>query len=136
MDQVTTYLDEIFDDLKRTDEEKILTKTMINNYVKAKVLDQPEKKKYAADQIKDLMMIYSLKQVISIGEISECLNVMERDSLYDLVKSIDYDTREALSDSFKEQSSKEAYIIKLLIQSSIQKRIAEVLLDTLNKEDE
>ena len=35
MDQVTGYLDEIFNDYKRNDEEKILTKTMINNYVKA-----------------------------------------------------------------------------------------------------
>ena len=43
MDQVTTFMEEQLASTKRYDEDKILTKTMINNYAKNKLLPPPEK---------------------------------------------------------------------------------------------
>ena len=47
MDQVTTYLNNKFEGSKRNDDDKLLTKTMINNYAKSRLLPPPEKKKYS-----------------------------------------------------------------------------------------
>ena len=69
MDQVTTLLNSKFSDFKRDEEDKLLTKTMINNYTKFKLLPPPEKKKYSRDHIVALAMIYFMKNVISINDI-------------------------------------------------------------------
>lgn len=45
MDQVTTFMDEQLEACKRYEDDKILTKTMINNYAKNNLLPAPEKKK-------------------------------------------------------------------------------------------
>ena len=45
MDQVTTFMDEQLNACKRYENDKILTKTMINNYAKNDLLPPPEKKK-------------------------------------------------------------------------------------------
>ena len=80
MDQVLTFMTER---LKRTarksDADKFLTKTMINNYVKNKVLIPPVKKKYSRDHLMLLIMIYYLKSFLSIGDIRSAITpVMER----------------------------------------------------------
>lgn len=46
-----------------------LTKSMINNYVKKKVIQAPVKKKYAVNQIVDLLLIGLLKHNFSIEKI-------------------------------------------------------------------
>lgn len=74
MDQVTTYLNGKFEYAKRYDDDKLLTKTMINNYAKIRLLPPPDKKKYSADHIMILTMIYFLKSVISINNINTVLN--------------------------------------------------------------
>jgi hypothetical protein len=74
MDQVTTFFDEKLKDFKRDEEDKILTKTMINNYAKAKLLTPVKGKKYNKEQIVLLSLIYSLKQVLSINDISLILS--------------------------------------------------------------
>ena len=52
MDQVTTFMDEHLASSKRFDDDKILTKTMINNYTKNKLIPPPQKKKYSKEHIK------------------------------------------------------------------------------------
>ena len=47
MDQVTTFMDSQLATSKRHEDDKILTKTMINNYAKNDLLPPPEKKKYS-----------------------------------------------------------------------------------------
>ncbi|ERI93887.1 hypothetical protein HMPREF1982_01339 [Clostridiales bacterium oral taxon 876 str. F0540] len=68
MDQVTTFFDEKLKNLKRDKEEKILTKTMINNYAKAKLLLPVKGKKYSKEQMVLLALIYNLKQTLSIND--------------------------------------------------------------------
>lgn len=69
MDQVTTYMDEHLKQSRRRDEDKILTKTMINNYAKNKLLPPPEKKKYAKEHIMLLILIYYFKGTLSLQDI-------------------------------------------------------------------
>ncbi len=69
MDQVTTFMDKHLEQNKRKDEDKTLTKTMINNYTKNDLLPPPNKKRYSKEHIILLIYIYYLKNVISISDI-------------------------------------------------------------------
>ncbi len=73
MDQVTTYMDEHLKQSRRRDEDKILTKTMINNYAKNKLLPPPERKKYAKEHIMLLILIYYYKGTLSLQDIQMIL---------------------------------------------------------------
>lgn len=69
MDQVTTFMDKYLSQNKRYEEDKTLTKTMINNYTKNNLLPSPEKKRYTKEHLILLIYIYYLKNVISISDI-------------------------------------------------------------------
>ncbi len=69
MDQVTTLMDDHLSGMKRHPEDKILTKTMIQNYTKNRLLPPPEKKKYSREHVLLLLFIYYLKDFMSIGDI-------------------------------------------------------------------
>ncbi len=73
MDQVTTFMDSYFANLRRYDTDKVLTKTMINNYAKNHLLPAPINKKYTQDHIILLIYIYYLKSILSIGDIQTML---------------------------------------------------------------
>ena len=78
MDQLTTFMDER---LKRStrhpDTDKILTKTMINNYAKNDLLPPPIRKKYSKDHIILLIFIYYLKNILSINDIQTLLEPLK-----------------------------------------------------------
>ena len=69
MDQVTTFLEEQLAATKRYGDDKILTKTMINNYAKNKLLPSPEKKRYSKEHVLMLIFIYYFKNILSINDI-------------------------------------------------------------------
>lgn len=74
MDQVTTFMDRKLRASSRyPDEDKILTKTMINNYAKNDLLPAPVKKKYSKEHILVLIFIYYYKNILSIGDIQKLL---------------------------------------------------------------
>ena len=68
MDQVTTFMDEYLESSKRYSDDKLLTKTMINNYTKNGLLPSPDKKKYSKDHMYMLLFIYYLKNILSISD--------------------------------------------------------------------
>ncbi len=74
MDQVTTFMDEQLDACKRYENDKILTKTMINNYARNNLLPPPERKKYSKEHILTLLFIYYFKNILSISDIQSILN--------------------------------------------------------------
>ena len=73
MDQVTTFMDEHFSSTKRYSEDKILTKTMINNYTKNNLLPPSVKKKYSREHMLLLILIYYFKNILSIKDIETVL---------------------------------------------------------------
>lgn len=73
MDQITSLMDQKLKNCKRYPGDKILTKTMINNYTKNKLLPPPVKKKYSKEHLIPLIFIYYLKDFLSIGDIKKIL---------------------------------------------------------------
>ena len=73
VDQVTTFIDSHLESVKRSPEDKLLTKTMINNYTKNHVLPSPDKKKYSRDHLLMLIYSYYFKSFLSIKDIQTLL---------------------------------------------------------------
>ncbi len=74
MDQVTTFLDNRLRNLARNPgQDKVMTKTMINNYAKNDLLPPPVKKKYSKEHVLLLIFIYYYKGILSINDIQTLL---------------------------------------------------------------
>ena len=74
MDQVTTFMDKKLRKTSRfPEEDKVMTKTMINNYAKNDLLPPPVKKKYSKEHILILIFIYYYKSFLSISDIQTLL---------------------------------------------------------------
>lgn len=73
MDQVLTFMNGHLENAKRYEDDKIMTKTMINNYAKNHLLPPPDKKKYSKEHMMVLMFIYYFKNILSIGDIQSIL---------------------------------------------------------------
>ena len=129
MDQVTTFMEDNLASTKRHDDDKILTKTMINNYAKNDLLPPPVKKKYSKEHVLLLIFIYYYKGIIPMNEIQTLLKpltdryfqngqvfdlesvykevvVLEKEQLEDLKKDVVEKFRRA-EDSFTEVTGEE-----------------------------
>lgn len=73
MDQVTGFLNDHLETSKRYSDDKLLTKTMINNYTKNDLLPSPDKKKYSKEHMYLLLFIYYLKNILSINDTKSIL---------------------------------------------------------------
>lgn len=73
MDQVTTFMEQHLEHSKRYPDDKVLTKTMINNYAKNNLLPPPVKKKYSREHMLTLIFIYYYKNLLSISDIQTLL---------------------------------------------------------------
>ncbi len=73
MDQITTFMDAQLKSCKRYPDDKILTKTMINNYTKNDLIPPPVKKKYSKEHLLLLIFVYYFKDFLSISDIEALL---------------------------------------------------------------
>ena len=74
MDQVTTFMEQRLRPATRNPgDDKIMTKTMINNYVKNRLMPPPDRKKYSKEHMLLLIFIYYFKGVMSIGDIQKMM---------------------------------------------------------------
>ena len=79
MDQLTTFMEERLKKTTRHPEsDKILTKTMINNYAKNDLLPPPVRKKYSKDHLILLIFIYYLKSILSINDIQTLIEPLKK----------------------------------------------------------
>lgn len=166
MDQITTFFDDKLGHLKRDENDAILTKTMINNYTKGKVLMPPNKKKYSKDHLIMLILIYNLKQVLSINDIhtlfSSTVNSLSDGKNEDIHieqiynKYLNYkklNQQEFKTDveqqlnllandlddlEFGENNNAGLFMLVLMLidQANLHKRMAEEIIDTYFKVDE
>ncbi len=161
MDQVTTFMDERLSHSKRDSEEKVLTKTMINNYAKNKLFPSPEKKRYTREHLILLTFIYYFKNVMSISDIKTVLGEISEnyfsedaqvkltdifDEIVDLseadLKNIQKSVEEKgklVMDSFPEADSNDqkflqlfAFICLLNFDVYIKKQMIEGIVDEIN----
>jgi len=108
MDQVTTLMEEkLRPSTRYPGEDKILTKTMINNYAKNNLLPPPVKKKYSKEHVLVLIFIYYYKGILSINDIQTLLHPLtdkyfgkdtefNLESIYNEVFSMEADEVEVL----------------------------------------
>ena len=74
MDQVTTFMDKnLRKSARYPEDDKEMTKTMINNYAKNDLLPPPIKKKYSKEHVLVLIFIYYYKGILSINDIQTLL---------------------------------------------------------------
>ena len=73
VDQITTFLTRHLAKTIRFEDDKIMTKTMINNYTKNHLLPPPDKKKYSRDHILLMIFIYYFKNFLPISDINTIL---------------------------------------------------------------
>lgn len=135
MDQVVEYLDQVLSPLKRSEEDLIMTKTMINNYVKSQLIQPPIKKKYPYETLCHLIMIYHLKQCFTIQDTQIMLSGLIHKvgiektyqtfiHFYDEIVSHIIDSKKVLE--------KEEKIIYTALESCIKKQHTEFLIDDSN----
>ncbi len=165
MDQVTTFMDEQLDRCKRYEDDKILTKTMINNYAKNQLLPAPEKKKYSKEHVVLMTLIYYFKNILSIKDIETLLQPLtdkyfknedglDMSEIYeemckieksrlgslqrDVVKSYRI-ARESFTDAPEDEQDDLqlfTFIGNLIFDVYVKKQIIERLIDQLPKEEE
>ena len=164
MDQVTTFMDSQLKSSKRYPEDKILTKTMINNYAKNHLLPNPDKKKYSKEHILMLIFIYYFKGFLSIGDIQSLLEPLTKkffknenhpniQDLYQEVAVMEHSQIEALKEDLAEKyalsqktfenASKEdaqflqlfSFICLLSFDVYVKKQIIEKIIDSFQGDE-
>ena len=73
VDQITSLMAEKRREGSKRFEDRVLTKTMINNYSKDGLISPVKGKKYTKEQILQMLLVYELKNTLSIGEIKRIL---------------------------------------------------------------
>ncbi|HAS74946.1 MAG TPA: hypothetical protein DCS67_12445 [Clostridiales bacterium UBA8960] len=135
MDQLLEFYERTLGPLKRSGEDTVFTKTMINNYVKSNLVSPPLKKKYAKSAIEDLIIIYHLKKSFSIQDISHILAALKTNGSYYDQFIIDYDTirEDTLSalNPLLETLDATALLQQLIVEISFKKQLADALIDQL-----
>lgn len=159
MDQVTTFMDDKLSVYKREDKDKILTKTMINNYTKHNIIPKPVNKKYSKDHLLFLILIYHMKGIVSIkdmehlmapliqnykSELEEKINI---EDIYSILQEIQKDERdklgfkmqddiECVKEYLKELEMQDDDILEifmltvtLTVRANMQKYLAEKIID-------
>lgn len=115
MDQVTTFMGErLKSTLRNEEEDKILTKTMINNYAKNDLLPPPVKKKYTKDHVLLLIFIYYYKGILSISDIQNLLGPLTE-------KYFDKKDKPNLESIYESLFSREPKQVEVLKQDVIEK---------------
>lgn len=165
MDQVTTFMDSrLRSGVRNPGEDKILTKTMINNYAKNDLLPPPVKKKYSKEHVLLLIFIYYYKGIMSISDIQTLLRPITEqffhndedfnlERIYEEVFSMEKDQIEVLKEDIvnkykqaektfddapeesREFLRKFSFICLLSFDVYEKKMIIEKMIDELGKED-
>lgn len=166
MDQVLTFMDKKLKTAARNPEnDKILTKTMINNYAKNDLLPPPVKKKYSKEHVLLLIFIYYYKNILSITDIQTLLQPvteqyfgtkggLDLTAVYDEVFHMQdeqverlkadvmskYETAErSFADAGEEQADflhKFAFICALSFDVYMKKMLIEKVIDSFREEQE
>lgn len=165
MDQVTTFMDKNFrKNTRYPEDDKVMTKTMINNYAKNDLLPPPLKKKYSKEHILVLIFIYYYKGILSISDIQALLGPVTESffgkdegfgiqSVYDEVFQVGYGQIEELKkhveteynramETFEDapEESREflklfSFICFLSFDVYMKKQLIERLIDVVRKDD-
>ncbi|KON88358.1 hypothetical protein AF332_17140 [Sporosarcina globispora] len=161
MDQVIQLFENAFASTTRNEEEKVLTKTMINNYAKGKLFFPVKNKKYSKEHLILIALIYQLKGALSINDIKSLLNgvntgteegKMDLDHFYELYLDLTKRNVDAFKNDLENQAGRAAEEVKglnedqsaelekvllassLVHMSNLYRKAAERIVDDLKNE--
>ncbi len=163
MDQVTTFMNEHLEKSKRYPNDKVLTKTMINNYAKNRLLPPPIRKKYTREHILLLIFIYYFKNMLSFSDIAALFAPITEEhfmdssglslqDIYEQVFSLEKEQMKRLKEDvlrkyrsvqemFPDQDEEDreylqlfAFICELGFDVYLKKQIMEMLIDQIREE--
>lgn len=162
-EQITSFFENKFGGSKRDEKDKILTRTMINNYTKSGLLMPPQNKKYNQRHIILLTLIYYLKNILTINDIHSLFrpilnnlataedDVISLEDIYSSFLELKRMEIESFSSDLLEKSKlieektkkidaenrelAEAFltVIMLVAQANAQKKLAEKIIDSYFK---
>jgi hypothetical protein len=162
MEQVVGYINQTLSPLTPSDTQ-LLTSFMVNNYVKAKILKEPNNKKYNVEHLGYLLALTTLKRTLSMSEISLLIEMdkdvsIDKSVLYGFFKVM---AKDILQETARKTESKTASFVerygidkkvdpvkadidlrdslglialRLSIQASVDQALAEVILTAIAKE--
>jgi hypothetical protein len=163
MDQVIQLFESKFNQTKRNEDEKVLTKTMINNYAKGKLIFPIQNKKYTKEHLVLMSLIYQLQGALSINDIKETLaginkkiilDELELDSFYtsylnltrqnveDFSVDIEERVKDVKAEIPEDVQGNSSYLEQVLMISSLvhmsnlYRKVAEKLVDEITPEKE
>ena len=161
IDQVIQLFETNYAETKRHEEEKILTKTMINNYAKGKLFYPINNKKYSRNHVMLINLIYQMKSILSISDVKKTLGRVNEKALqqerqleefYRSYLEVQQSNVEIFTKGLSRQIEQAANVLPhgekdaeleqvLLIasfahMSKLYRRAAEKLVDDLQKEEE
>ena len=109
MDQVLNIIENSLIIFSSENDENIITKSMINNYVKQNVIEKPFKKRYKRFHVSYLIIISTLKRVLSISEISKIINNQdyEVEEFYNMFcNELEYSLKSTFLNESKDEQTK------------------------------
>lgn len=158
MEQVVSYIEGILKDISNSDKE-VITSYMINNYVKAKIVEPPINKKYNPDHIGYLIAITLLKTSVSMHDLATLIDIdkyysEDKEKLYNFFKEIhdqtlkntthrvkirletlEKDKKKFKKNNILEENKTLGYIaLRLYIESETSKIIADTLMNKISND--
>jgi hypothetical protein len=145
MDQVVTYIASQLQ-ISGQDKDSVLTPSMVNNYVKSAVIDNPKQKRYNKEHLFYIMAVRTLKNVLSINAIRELFESSKRVNSAKDIHEIFKNTYEQLlrkaiqnvnsqlrAINLDNETDRLNYIaFNLAIESAIKKIIAEKIIELIS----
>lgn len=137
MDQVTSLVNRY---LENKTKERMLTPSMVNNYVKMKLMPAPVKKKYGREHLMYLIVICVLKQVMPLSFVEKLL----QDGLAETAPDVFYENFRALYQAAfqdaandagrmcEEGASSKGVTLALAMKAQAEQTLAQGLLEQTN----
>lgn len=140
LDQVMLVLDSALGPITPGTDRVVITPTIINNYVKQKVLAPTQKKKYDRTQLADLIMIALLKRALSTAEIVCVLNALKAEGepqpMYDaFCAELENDLRRTAGAGGAGQAQLCPPVVQAAVRALAGKISFELLLDEAAQQD-
>lgn len=128
MEQLLGFFERILPELKTNNDDKVLTNSMVNNYVRDEVIERPINKKYAKGQISQLIEVLLLKNVLSLDELKE---LMDKDSSFnqfvDKYKYIKTSFLNSLTERIDEIKDDKDKLYELLLDLAIERSLSDLI---------
>ena len=133
-DQVITFIERQYAPLYGESASRLLTPSMINNYVKMGVISRPDGKKYCREQLAALSMLVVLKQANSIDDVTRLMNAEQGASIRDVYSAFCDYLKASLTEYATTLAAADASALHLAVGAAVGSLACEAILNSANPE--